>query len=92
VQSTTRTCRPARAGRRPPVVRALKWIDDTFWGAFPSRRVKFLGYDTGLPVGAHNCTDASCTAHHAEPQLIPAGDVGFYAPIKKQTDAFVKRG
>ena len=36
---------------RPPVVRALKWLDDTFWGEFPSRRVKFLGYDTGLKVG-----------------------------------------
>jgi reductive dehalogenase len=76
---------------RPPVVRALKWIDDTFWGEFPSRRVKFMGYDTGLKVGEHNCTDPSCTANHKEPQKIIEGDVGLYAPIKKQTDAFVKR-
>ena len=25
-------------------------------------------------------------------EAIIEGDVGFYAPIKKQTDAFVKRG
>jgi reductive dehalogenase len=77
---------------RPPVVRVLKWIDDKFWGEFPSRRVKFMGYDTGLKVGEHNCTDPSCTANHKEPQKIIEGNVGFYAPIKKQTDAFVKRG
>ena len=77
---------------RPPVVHALKWIDDKFWGEFPSRRVKFMGYDTGLKVGEHNCTDPSCTANHKEPQKIIEGDVGFYAPIKKQTDVFVKRG
>ena len=31
---------------------------------------------------------------HAEEatEAIIEGDVGFYAPIKKQTDAFVKRG
>jgi reductive dehalogenase len=77
---------------RPPVVRALKWIDDKFWGEFPSKRVKFMGYDTGLKVGEHNCTDPRCTANHKEPQKIIEGNAGFYAPVKKQTDAFVKRG
>jgi reductive dehalogenase len=42
---------------RPPVVRALKWIDDKFWGEFPKKRVKFMDYDTGLKVGEHNCTN-----------------------------------
>jgi len=77
---------------RPPVVRALKWADDKFWGEFPKRRVKFMDYDTGLPVGAHNCTDHECTANHKEPQKFIEGNDGFYAPVKKQTDAFVKRG
>jgi reductive dehalogenase len=77
---------------RPPVVRALKWIDDKFWGEFPTKRVKFMDYDTGLKVGEHNCTNPQCTANHKEPQKIIEGNVGFYAPVKKQTDAFVKRG
>jgi reductive dehalogenase len=77
---------------RPPVVRTLKWIDDTFWGEFPTRRVKFMGYDTGLKVGEHNCTDSACTANHKEPKKVLEGSLGFYAPVKKQTDAFVKRG
>ena len=78
--------------RRPALVHALKWIDDTFWGKFPSRRVRFMGYDTGLKVGEHNCTDERCTADHKEPKKLIDGDVGYYAPIKKQTDSFVKRG
>jgi hypothetical protein len=43
-------------------------------------------------VGAHNCTDRECTANHKEPQKFIEGNDGFYAPVKKQTDAFVKRG
>jgi reductive dehalogenase len=77
---------------RPPVIRAMKWIDDKFWGEFPQRRVKFMGYDTGLKVGEHNCTDVECTANHKEPKKIIEGKAGFYAPVKKQTDSFVKRG
>jgi len=76
---------------RPPVVRALKWIDDKFWGEFPSRRVKFLGYDTGLKVGSHACTNPSCTADHKEGKQHIEGTVGHYAPIKKTTESFVKR-
>jgi reductive dehalogenase len=77
---------------RPPVVRALKWADDKIWGEFPKRRVKFMGYDTGLKVGEHNFTIAECTADHKEPKKLIEGKQGFYAPVKKQTDNFVKRG
>jgi len=77
---------------RPPVVRALKWIDDKFWGEFPKKRVRFLGYDTGVPVGSHACTIAGCTAEHEEASQVVTGNVGHYAPIKKSTDDFVKRG
>ena len=69
----------ARPRSRPgrPIVRALKWIDDKFWGEFPSRRVTFMGYDTGLKVGEHACTDPECTANHEEPQKIIEGNVGL---------------
>jgi len=76
---------------RPPVVRALKWIDDKVKGERPSKRVRFMGYDTGLPVGSHACTDDACTANHKQPKQHIEGDVGLYAPVKKQTDDFVKR-
>jgi reductive dehalogenase len=76
---------------RPPIIRALKWIDDKVWGEFPSRRVRFMGYDTGLKVGEHACTIESCTAEHSEPKQIIEGNVGYYAPVKKNTEAFVKR-
>ncbi|MDP8924462.1 MAG: 4Fe-4S dicluster domain-containing protein [Chloroflexota bacterium] len=80
---------------RPPIVRALKRIDDTFWGEFPSRRVQFMGYDSGLKPGEHACTIAGCTAEHAETGAsIPAAEskIGYYAPVKKNTDSFVRRG
>jgi hypothetical protein len=79
---------------RPPIVRALKWIDDKFWGEYPSKRVRFMGYDTGLKVGEHACTNPECTVHQAQNGVSipdPESKVGFYAPIKKQTEAFVKR-
>jgi epoxyqueuosine reductase QueG len=80
---------------RPPIVRALKWIDDKMEGEFPSKRVRFMGYDTGIKPGEHACTIAGCTAEHPEASTsTPAPDskVGHYAPIKKTTDSFVKRG
>ena len=76
---------------RPPIVRALKWIDDKFWGERPSKRVRFMGYDTGLKVGDHACTIPECTAEHKDGHKLVEGNVGFYAPVKKQTDDFVKR-
>jgi reductive dehalogenase len=77
---------------RPPIVRALKWIDDKLEGEFPSKRVRFMGYDTGIKPGEHACTIAGCTADHAEASKVVDGNVGYYAPIKKNTDSFVKRG
>jgi reductive dehalogenase len=77
---------------RPPIVRAYKWIDDKVWGEFPKKRVRFMDYDTGLKVGEHACTIPECTADHKVPKKLVEGDVGFYAPVKKQTDNFVKRG
>jgi reductive dehalogenase len=80
---------------RPPIIHAYKWIDDKVWGEFPSKRVRFMGYDTGVKPGSHACTIAGCTADHSDAgkeSLDPKSKVGFYAPVKKQTDAFVKRG
>ena len=77
---------------RPPIVHALKWIDDTVWGKRPSKRVQFMGYDTGLQVGDHACTIPDCSADHKQGHKDIQGDVGYYAPIKKQTDVFVNRG
>lgn len=80
---------------RPPIIHAYKWIDDKVWGKFPSKRVRFMGYDTGVKPGSHACTIAGCTADHSDTgkeSLDPKSKVGFYAPVKKQTDAFVKRG
>ena len=55
---------PSRPG--PPLVRALKWIDDRFWGEVPQKRVRWLGYDTGIKPGEKACTVAGCTAQHDE--------------------------
>src|SRR5207244_3503731 len=51
---------------RPPLVRALKAIDDRFWGAVPQKRVRWLGYDSGIKPGEQACTVAGCTAQHDE--------------------------
>jgi hypothetical protein len=77
---------------RPPIVHALKWIDDTVWGKRPSKRVRFMGYDTGLQVGEHACAVPDCTADHKQGHKNIQGNFGYYAPLKKQTDAFVNRG
>ena len=45
-----------------------------------------MGYDTGLKVGEHACTVPDCTADHKQGHQDIRGDVGYYAPIKKQTD------
>lgn len=83
------TPRPLRTG----VVRALKWLDDRFWGVAPRQRVRWLGYDTGVKPGEQACTVSGCTAPHEERSgFIPVGDVGYYAPLKENTNRFVKRG
>jgi reductive dehalogenase len=78
---------------RPALVRALKAIDDRFWGIASQRRVRWLGYDSGIKPGEHGCTVSGCTASHASAGHSgqAAGDVGYYAPLKENTNRFVKR-
>ena len=79
---------------RPPLVRALKWIDDRVWGVTRQKRVRWLGYDSGIKPGEKACTVAGCTAAHVEAgrsAKVEAGDVGYYAPLKENTNRFVKR-
>jgi reductive dehalogenase len=78
---------------RPALVRALKWIDDKFWGVARTNRVRWLSYDTGVKPGDQACTVAGCTAsHEGKGQSgAVAGKVGYYAPLKENTNRFVKR-
>ena len=78
---------------RPWLVRALKAIDDRFWGLTRQSRVRWLGYDSGIKPGEHACTVAGCNAAHAaKGSSAPvAGEVGYYAPLKENTNRFVKR-
>jgi hypothetical protein len=74
-------------------VRALKWIDDQFWGVTRQSRVRWLGYDSGVKPGEHACTVAGCTAAHAGAGHSGEvkGNMGYYAPLKENTNRFVKR-
>jgi reductive dehalogenase len=85
-----RTC-PIPA--RPLLVRALKGVDDRFWGVVRQKRVRWLGYDSGIKPGEKACTVAGCTAAHegAGHAAQVVGDVGYYAPLKENTNRFVKR-
>ena len=79
------------------VARGLKWLDDRIWGEVPRKRVRWLGYDTGVKPGEQACTIASCTAAHGEaganPKVdVPLDEMGFYYPLKENTNRFVKRG
>jgi reductive dehalogenase len=80
-------------GAREPVVRGLKWLDDSIWGTERKTRVRFMGYDTGVKPGEKACTIAGCTATHEdnEPSQSADGKVGYYAPLKENTERFVKR-
>ena len=78
---------------RPALVRSLKWIDDRFWGKVPRKRVRWLGYDSGIKPGSMACTVAGCTAQHGEGEHkidVPLDDIGYYAPLKENTNRFVK--
>jgi reductive dehalogenase len=77
---------------RPALVHALKAIDDRFWGVISQKRVRWLGYDSGVKPGEHACTVAGCTAAHGPDSAKVAGDIGYYAPLKENTNRFVKRG
>ena len=85
---TLRTC-PIPV--RPALVHALKWIDDRFWGVMRNSRVRWLSYDSGIKPGEHACTVAGCTASHEGKGHSVVGDVGYYAPLKENTNRFVKR-
>jgi reductive dehalogenase len=78
---------------RPLLVGALKWIDDRFWGVTRSSRVRWLSYDTGIKPGDQACTVAGCTASHEGKGHSGdmAGNAGYYAPLKENTNRFVKR-
>jgi len=73
------------------LVHALKWIDDKFWGVTRSGRVRWLGYDSGIKPGDQACTVAGCTASHEGKTGSVSGDTGYYAPLKENTNRFVKR-
>jgi reductive dehalogenase len=78
---------------RPALVRALKWIDDKFWGVTRATRVRWLSYDSGVKPGDQACTVAGCTASHEGKGHSGdvAGNAGYYAPLKENTNRFVKR-
>jgi epoxyqueuosine reductase QueG len=78
---------------RPALVRAMKWVDDKFWGVVPQKRVQWMGYDSGIKPGEKACTIAGCTAAHDEvgASAKVEGNVGYYAPLKENTNRFVKR-
>jgi hypothetical protein len=75
------------------LVRALKAIDDRFWGLTRQSRVRWLGYDSGMKPGEHACTVAGCNAAHDAKgdKGAVAGESGYYAPLKENTNRFVKR-
>lgn len=90
VQALRLTPKPARS----VTVRALKWLNDALWGKVPNKRVRWLGYDSGVKPGATVCTVAGCTAQHGAGEHrvdIPLSDIGYYAPLKENTNRFVKR-
>ena len=61
---------------RVVTIKGLKWIDDTFWGKRPRRRVRWMSYDSGplkLPDGSEMPTDK---------------EVGHYYPLKENTRRF----
>jgi ferredoxin len=74
---------------RPLAVRALKFLDDTFWGTVPRRRVQWLNYDSGLlPVKKdHNGANGTGAPEHGEPPD-PKSKVGYYYPLKENTRRF----
>ncbi|HZT07396.1 MAG TPA: reductive dehalogenase domain-containing protein [Chloroflexota bacterium] len=78
---------------RPLLVRTLKAIDDRFWGVVRQKRVRWMGYDSGIKPGEQACTVAGCTAdHEAGHSTSVDSEIGYYAPLKENTNRFVKRG
>jgi reductive dehalogenase len=98
-----RVLRTTPVALRPGVVWPLKWLDDTFWGKVPRKRVRWLGYDSGIKPGEKACTIPGCDAPHGdggEGESIQISathrggrdDVGYYFPLKENTNRFVKKG
>ncbi|MEA2639231.1 MAG: hypothetical protein QOF51_625, partial [Chloroflexota bacterium] len=88
------TLRATPVPARPVVVKALKAIDDRFWGVVRNKRVRWMGYDSGIKPGERACTIAGCTAQHDEAGghlSEPLGKAGYYFPLKENTNRFVKR-
>jgi hypothetical protein len=56
-----------------------------------SSRVRWLSYDSGIKPGDQACTVAGCTASHEGKGHAVVGDAGYYAPLKENTNRFVKR-
>jgi hypothetical protein len=52
-----------------------------------------MGYDSGIKPGEQACTVAGCTADHgaAAHAVDMSANVGYYAPLKENTNRFVKR-
>jgi ferredoxin len=74
---------------RPVAVRALKFLDDTFWGKVPRRRVRWLNYDSGILLVKKERTGtnaAAAEAHGEAPDL--KSKVGYYYPLKENTRRF----
>ena len=85
---------PGRADPARVVVReGLKWLDDHFWGVVKQKRVRWMGYDSGIKPGEQACTIEGCTADHEDrgPGEMVHGEVGYYFPLKENTNRFVKR-
>jgi reductive dehalogenase len=74
---------------RPLAVKTLKFLDDTFWGTVPRRRVRWLNYDSGiLPVKKdHNGGNGACAEAHGEAPD-PHSKIGYYYPLKENTRRF----
>lgn len=84
-------------------VRGLKWLDDRVWGTVANKRVRWLGYDSGLKPGEARCTIPGCTADHGHggppgsgkadlgmPSVRNSSKIGYYAPLKENTNRFNK--
>jgi hypothetical protein len=50
-----------------------------------------MSYDSGIKPGDQACTVTGCTASHEGKAHSVVGDVGYYAPLKENTNRFVKR-
>ena len=77
---------------RPLVIKPLKWSDDLIWGKAPKRRVKRLGYDSGIPPAERDCKVPGCTAHsdQAQGSTKRKGNQGYYVPLRENTKRFVR--